>query len=72
MKGMFKGGIKMAMQGNKLFTKKVKHDGHINRIGADFLLDEKGNIRIAHYGQHLGDNLPVAAIVKALEQPAAK
>jgi thioredoxin-dependent peroxiredoxin len=65
MKGMFKGAIGMVLEGNKLFKEKLKKDGHIDRIGADFLIDEQGKIITAHYGRYLGDNLSTDSI-KAL------
>jgi peroxiredoxin Q/BCP len=50
--------------GKKLFKSQYKRDGHLNRIGADFLIDENGIIQIAYYGKFVGDHLPVDEIVK--------
>ncbi|MBI4945818.1 MAG: redoxin domain-containing protein [Bacteroidetes bacterium] len=50
--------------GKKLFKSQYKRDGHLNRIGADFLIDENGIIHTAYYGKFVGDHLPVDEIVK--------
>ena len=50
--------------GKKLFKARYKRDGNLNRIGADFLVDENGIIRVAYYGKYAGDHLPVEEIVK--------
>jgi peroxiredoxin len=50
--------------GKKLFKAQYKRDGHLNRIGADFLIDENGTIQSAYYGKFVGDHLPVEEIVK--------
>lgn len=42
--------------------KKPKDDGPFARISADFLIDERGIIRTAHYGSFGGDYLSVEAI----------
>lgn len=59
----FKGVLSKVIQGQKLFVKKPKDDGSINRMGADFLLDSTGNIQIAHYASFMGDDLPVQKIL---------
>ncbi|MBY0425007.1 MAG: AhpC/TSA family protein, partial [Cytophagales bacterium] len=59
MGGMFHGAMGKMMKGNKLFLKKLPQDGNMDMIGADFLIDEKGKIIVAHYGAFLGDHLPV-------------
>ncbi len=66
MKGMFHGAMGKMKAGKKLFKKKMKQDGNKDRIGADFLIDENGNVLIAHYGKYIGDNLPVSEIKKFL------
>lgn len=50
--------------GIKLFKQRYKRDGHLNQIGADFLIDEEGIIHIAYYGKYVGDHYPVDEIVK--------
>jgi peroxiredoxin Q/BCP len=50
--------------GKKLFKAQYKRDGHLNRIGADFLIDENGIIQVAYYGKFVGDHLPVDEIIK--------
>lgn len=50
--------------GKKLFKNNYERDGHLNRIGADFLIDDQGIIHTAYYGKFVGDHLPVDEIVK--------
>jgi len=64
MKGMFNGAMKKMKAGKKLFKNKIKQDGSSNRIGADFLIDENGNIKEAYYGKHIGDHLPLEKITE--------
>lgn len=59
LKGLTNGALKKANQGKKLFTQKIKKDGNANRIAADFLIDENGNIIYAYYGRFLGDRMPI-------------
>lgn len=68
MLGLFKGGFAKMKAGNRLFGKKLKQDGAMDRIGADFLLDENGTVLIAWYGKYIGDNLPITAIREAMEK----
>jgi peroxiredoxin len=49
-------------KGKKLFKSSYKRDGHLNRIGADFLIDENGMVQVAYYGKFVGDHLPVSEI----------
>lgn len=62
MKGMFHGAMSKMNKGKKLFKKKMKQDGHMNRITADFLIDENGKITTSYYGKFVGDHLPVESI----------
>jgi peroxiredoxin len=62
MKGMFHGAMGKMKKGKQLFKDKIKQDGTATRIGADFLIDESGNVVTAHYGKFLGDHLPLEAI----------
>lgn len=62
MKGMFRGAMSKMSKGKKLFNKKIKQDGNSNRIGADFLIDEYGNVKTAYYGKFIGDHLPISEI----------
>jgi thioredoxin-dependent peroxiredoxin len=59
MKGMFHGAMGKMKKGKKLFKQKIEQDGNSNRIGADFLIDEKGNVQTAYYGKYVGDHLPL-------------
>lgn len=62
MKGMLHGAMGKMSRGKKLFTKKIKQDGHMDRIGAEFLIDAEGTLRVAHYGAYLGDHLALDSI----------
>jgi hypothetical protein len=66
MKGMFHGAMGKMKKGKRLFKKEIKQDGNSNRIGADFLIDEKGNIATAYYGKFIGDHLPIDTIKQFL------
>jgi peroxiredoxin len=62
MKGMFHGAMGKMSKGKKLFKRKIKQDGNSNRISADFLIDENGNLKTAYYGKFIGDHLPLVDI----------
>ena len=62
--GLFKDYKRKHSGGKKLFKGKYDREGHLNRIGADFLIDENGIVRVAYYGKFVGDHLPVEEIVK--------
>ena len=49
--------------GKTLFKGTYERDGHLNRIGADFLVDENGIIQKAYYGKYVGDHLPIEEII---------
>jgi peroxiredoxin len=66
MKGMFHGAMGKIKKGKKLFKKEIKQDGNSNRIGADFLIDENGNVATAYYGKFIGDHLPIDTIKQFL------
>ncbi len=62
MKGMFHGAMGKMMKGKKLFKQKVKQDGHMNRVSADFLINADGTLNTAYYGAYVGDHLSVDSI----------
>jgi thioredoxin-dependent peroxiredoxin len=66
MKSMFHGAMGKMSEGNKLFDTKIKQDGNKDRIGADFLIDEKGNLLKAYYGKYVGDHLSISEINKMI------
>lgn len=68
MKGMFNGAMGKVKKGKALFKAKIEQDGNKTTIGADFLIDEKGNINAAYYGKYLGDHLSIAEIKKFINQ----
>ena len=59
---LFKEGIFKALKGMKLFKKKVAQDGHADRLEAEFLLNEEGNIVNAHYAQTPGNYLSLGTV----------
>jgi peroxiredoxin len=67
MKGMFNGAMGKMNKGQKLFTEKIKQDGNMDRIGAEFLIDEDGKILISHYGKFLGDHLSIETILNTIK-----
>lgn len=56
---MFNGIFSKMKAGNRLFKNKMKQDGHLNRLPASFLIDEKGKIVLAHYARYVGDEMPL-------------
>lgn len=50
-------------KGNKLFQRKIKRDGNLTRLPADFIVDENGIIKAVHYGTNIGDHLPITEIL---------
>jgi len=63
LSSFFNGALAKVIKGQKLFVKKPSNDGSVNRMGADFLLDENGKISIAHYANFMGDDLPIQTIL---------
>lgn len=65
MATMFKKKPKQEIkQGEALFNgKKYKQDGSMIRIPADFIIDEKGQIKMAHYGKFIGDHIPLEILL---------
>lgn len=66
IKGMVHGAMGKMKEGKALFKKKIKLDGNTNRISADFLIDENGNVKTAYYGKFIGDHLPIEDIKRFL------
>ena len=66
--GLFNRYNEKHSKGKDLFKHKYDRDGNLNRIGADFLINEKGIIDVAYYGKFVGDHLPVEAIRKWVGQ----
>jgi len=50
--------------GKKLFRRKFNRDGNLSRLPADFIIDEYGIVKVAHYATGIGDHLPVSEILK--------
>lgn len=61
-RGIFHGALAKMRKGKALAEKKIQQDGNMNRIGAEFLIDEKGKVVLAHYGAYLGDHIPLERI----------
>lgn len=62
---MFKGLIGKASAGEKLFKKKPAMDGKLNRLEAEFLMNENGTLAIAHYASFVGDHIDIQKILNA-------
>jgi thioredoxin-dependent peroxiredoxin len=65
MSTLFKKKPKQEMKkGEALFNgKKYKQDGSMIRIPSDFIIDENGLIKIAHYGKYIGDHIPLELVL---------
>lgn len=51
--------------GNKLFeNNKIKRDGKLTGIPADFIISVNGRIERAYYGKNIADHLPLNEIIK--------
>ncbi len=61
---LFHGGFKKFKQGKKLYKTKIKDEGHTNRQGGEFLIDETGKIAVAHYGRFSGDFISLDEVAK--------
>jgi thioredoxin-dependent peroxiredoxin len=59
MKAMFHGLMSKVKRGKQLFRNPIKQDGHVNRIPAEFVIDRQGRLAVAHYGDFVGDHLPL-------------
>jgi thioredoxin-dependent peroxiredoxin len=68
MKGIFNGAMRKVKKGKSLFKKEIRQDGNLNRIGADFLIDENGKVLLSHYHKYLADDLPIEAIKKKVQE----
>ncbi len=49
-------------KGEESFKGEYTRDGHLNRIGADFLVDENGIIIKAYYGKYVGDHIDLQVV----------
>jgi len=56
-KANFTGLYGKIKKGYKLYKERLKYDAHLNRIGADFLIDENGKLVFAYYGKYFGDHI---------------
>lgn len=65
LKGLLHGLLDKVSKGNKLFTQPMKQDGHLDRIPAEFIIDQQGKIGVSHYGQFIGDHIPVEKLIKS-------
>ncbi len=48
----------------------VTRDGRLDRMPAEFLLDEQGIVRLAHYGAHPTDHVAIPAVISILRGAA--
>lgn len=66
LQSLFHGLMAKVKEGTKLFRKPMKQDGHMDRIPAEFIIDETGKIKLAHYGRFVGDHLSLEVLKKSL------
>jgi len=66
-KGLFHGLIGKAMAGKKRFRKPTTQDGHTSTIPGEFIIDEKGKLTTIHYGEYIGDHLPLDRLKQELK-----
>ena len=66
MSSVVNGIVPKVMAGYKLFKKRLSQDGHTNTIPAEFIIDERGKVVVAHYGRYVGDHLPVSSVLTTL------
>lgn len=62
----FHGAASKAKKGDRLFKQKIKQDGNMNQLTADFLIDEQGKVIRAHYAKYLGDHISIEDLKKSL------
>ena len=65
-KGKLNGVGKKVKEGKKLLSTKIIKDKKSKRTGADFLIDENGNIMFAYYSKYHGDSMPISLIKEKL------
>lgn len=63
---MYKGAFSRLAEGQRRFKETFCPEGRTDTLGADFLIDEHGEIRHAYYNQYLGDHLPLLDIIRFL------
>ena len=64
MRSLANGLLAKVKEGTKLFNKPMKQDGAMSRIPAEFLVDERGKLKVAHYGKFVGDHLEIGKILE--------
>ncbi|HEY9049507.1 MAG TPA: peroxiredoxin-like family protein [Ohtaekwangia sp.] len=62
-KSLFHGLIEKATQGKKLYKKSISQDGHTTTIPAEFVIDKDGKLSKVHYGEYIGDHLPIESLL---------
>lgn len=68
IKGIFNGAIGKMRSGKALSEKTIKQDGNMDRVGAEFLIDENGKVALAHYASFLGDHISLDRIRDFIER----
>jgi len=53
-------GLSNAIKGYTKYHQFYSMKGSMNRVGAEFLIDEKGILEKVHYGKMVGDHMPVS------------
>lgn len=63
---MYKGAFSRLAEGQRRFKERFCPEGRTDTLGADFLIDEHGDVRYVYYNQYLGDHLPLPDIMAFL------
>lgn len=63
LRSLVNGLMSKAMEGKKLFRKPISQDGHTTTIPSEFLIDESGKLTTVHYGNFVGDHLPLEVLL---------
>jgi peroxiredoxin len=53
-------GLRNGIKGFTKYHKYSSMKGSTNRVGAEFLIDDNGMIERVHYGERVGDHMPLA------------
>ena len=62
LKGTLHGSNQKAKEGKSLMKREIPEDGKAKHNGAEFIIDEHGNILNAHYAKYPGDYIPVLTL----------
>ncbi len=64
LRSLVNGLMAKAIEGKKLFKNPISQDGHTTTIPSEFIIDESGKLTTVHYGNFVGDHLPLEVLMK--------